>query len=219
MGTLCCWACWWNQARDITWAVSTSGWCHPLPYLISHREGEGGKQQLSHQTSIKTQSEHKQTHKVWLEMVDARQAMHHFSRTEGLKSHRGGEVIWSLILRVGNIDAMISCSIHVSYINIYLSHRSISSQSSSIASDEAVLFILMITALQQTDQEGNKDEEDSQQLPFRRRSEKKRKEKKNQSEFSLSRRKISLGKKFCGERPHNHTTCVKTEQEWSWVVM
>lgn len=82
-----------------------------------------------------------------------------------------------MILLAVNIDAMISCSIHVSYINIYLSHRSISSQSSSIAGDEAVLFILMVTALQQTDQEGNKDEKNSQ--PFRRCSEKKRKEKKS----------------------------------------
>lgn len=203
MGTLCCWACWWNQARDITWAVSTSGWCHPLPYLISHREGEGSKQQLSHQTSIKTRSEHKQTHKVWLEVVDAHQATHHFSHTEGLK--RGGEVIWSVILLAVNIDAVRSCSIHVSHINIYLSHRSISSQSSSIAGDEAVLFILMITALQQTDQEGNKNEENAQKLPFRRCSEKKRKEKKNPSKFSLSRRKISLGKKFYVGHPRNYT--------------
>lgn len=38
-----------------------------------------------------------------------------------------------------------------------ISHRSISSQSSSIAGDEAVLFILMVTALQQTDEEENRD--------------------------------------------------------------
>lgn len=38
-----------------------------------------------------------------------------------------------------------------------VSHRSISSQSSSIAGDETVLFILVVTALQQTDQEENRD--------------------------------------------------------------
>lgn len=43
------------------------------------------------------------------------------------------------------------------YIYIHISHRSISSQSSSIAGDETVLFILMVTALQQTDQEENRD--------------------------------------------------------------
>lgn len=38
VGILCSWACWGKQARDITWAGSTSGWCHPLlHYLISHR--------------------------------------------------------------------------------------------------------------------------------------------------------------------------------------
>lgn len=153
---------------------------------ISQGGRRGGKQQLSHQTSIKTQSEHKQTRKVWLEMVDAHQATHHFSHTEGLKSQRGGEVISSVMLLAVNIDAMMSRSIHFSYINTYLSHRSISSQSSSIAGDEAVLFILMITALQQTDQEGNKDENSEQK-------ERKKKEKKNSSKFSLCRRKISLG--------------------------
>lgn len=45
------------------------------------------------------------------------------------------------------------------YIHTYkmLSHHSISSQSSSIAGDETVLFILMVTALQQTDEEENRD--------------------------------------------------------------
>lgn len=38
-----------------------------------------------------------------------------------------------------------------------ISHHSISSQSSSIAGDETVLFILMVTALQQTDEEENRD--------------------------------------------------------------
>lgn len=42
-------------------------------------------------------------------------------------------------------------------IYIYISHHSISSQSSSIAGDETVLFIVMVTALQQTDQEENRD--------------------------------------------------------------
>lgn len=58
-----------------------------IHYLILYLTGreKGGKQQLSHQTSIKTQSEHKQTHKVWLEMVHAHNATHHFSRTEGLR--------------------------------------------------------------------------------------------------------------------------------------
>lgn len=39
----------------------------------------------------------------------------------------------------------------------YLSHRSICSQPSSIAGDETVLLILMVTALQQTDEEENRD--------------------------------------------------------------
>lgn len=38
-----------------------------------------------------------------------------------------------------------------------ISHRSISSQPSSIAGDETVLFILVVTALQQTDGEENRD--------------------------------------------------------------
>lgn len=105
-----------------------------------------------------------------------------------------------MILLAVNIDAMISCSIqymrqyNVSYKNIYLSHRSISSQSSSIAGDEAVLFILMITALQQTEQEGNKDEENSQQLPFRRCSEKKRKEKKIKTSLVYPGERLVCGK-------------------------
>lgn len=36
-------------------------------------------------------------------------------------------------------------------------HRSIRSQSRSIAGDETVLFILMVAALQQTDEEENRD--------------------------------------------------------------
>lgn len=37
------------------------------------------------------------------------------------------------------------------------SHRSVSSQPRSIAGDETVLFILMVAALQQTDEEENRD--------------------------------------------------------------
>lgn len=64
VGTLCCWACRWNQARDITWHDFTSGWCHRLPYLISHRRGI---KQTSHQSSIKTCSKHKQVYVSGLE--------------------------------------------------------------------------------------------------------------------------------------------------------
>lgn len=53
-----------------------------------------------------------------------------------------------------NIDATILCAINA----LYISHHSISSQSSSIAGNETVLFILMVTALEQTDEEENRDE-------------------------------------------------------------
>ena len=51
----------------------------------------------------------------------------------------------------------IVCNKCLIYIYIHISHRSISSEPSSIAGNETVLFILMVTALQQTDQEENRD--------------------------------------------------------------
>lgn len=50
-------------------------------------------------------------------------------------------------------DVMIVSAIKV----VYISYRSISSQSSSITGDETMLFVLVVTALQQPDNEEKTD--------------------------------------------------------------
>lgn len=54
-----------TKQETVTWAGFTSGWCHPLSYLI-YLTGKGATKQSSHPPSIVPWSEHKQAHEPGL---------------------------------------------------------------------------------------------------------------------------------------------------------
>lgn len=132
------------------------------------------------------------------------------------------ETEWSLIrsfILAANISVFICICITVwvpTCAQTRISYRSISSQSSSIASNEAVLFILMIAALQQADGEKKMDGnllQDTVPISSEKRS-----------KFGLSRRgKISLLWKVLWQTPtycnHIKWTVSKQSMKEYAVVM
>lgn len=143
-----------QEKADITWAGSTSGWCHPPPYLISHSgeevEKEGG-------TTVKVPDIHQDLIRA-LTSTDGRWPKPvkppFLSCAVDIILHStfGVKIMW--LKNKHPVHMHLVCA----NTHTHTSHHSISSQSSSVASNEAVLFILMIAALQQAAGERNKEE-------------------------------------------------------------